>query len=384
MSNKQTLVDIINLNAEASCLSTKRWLRALKGGNKSELYAILSLYVKAELKVTLGIVGSTLAEIEEFNPECIELINQHPNNFEILIRPFIHSLSILWTNETFIHNYELGKRYIEDRLKNCINWYLPPEFALRNSHIYALQNLKCEGTFIHPKRVKNDIKSKLPKGVFTLASIQNVKMPCINFTEGYDTYYLDQMQVFRSNITFKENTIYGWRDGESPLFLTDSVKREEIFIENSKKEFKRIFLSEALSQTENIQKKIVHSYPQNSLLPWLGNFRLFWYTTEIKNIERSFNSLSKTKQIIFLNLLNSDILSSIEKNDVTITLKELGNGESSQFLIKRKERNLDAEEILFLINNFDDENIKSYIESANSKFFIKIKARYKAALSVTS
>jgi hypothetical protein len=383
MSNKQRLVDIVNLNADASCLSTKRWLKALKGGIRSELYGILSLYIKADIKITLGIVGSTVAEIEALNPECIALINQHPQNFQILIRPFIHSLSILWSNETFSYNYQLGKRYIESQFKNSINWHLPPEFAMRNSHIYELKKLKCEGTFIHPKRVKKGMKSTLPSGVFTLKSIQNTKIQCINFTENFDTYYLDQIQVFRSSISFKEDTIYGWRDGESPLFLPKSIQREEIFIENSKKDFNRVFLSEALDQ-DNIQDKpTIHSYPQNSLTPWLGNFRLFWFNTEIKNIEKKFKQISKKKQIIFLNLLNSDILSSTEKNDVTVALKHLDNSSTSSYTIKRKERNLDAEEILFIVNNFSEHQIEEYIENATSKFFIKIRARYKAALSVS-
>jgi hypothetical protein len=381
MSNKQTLVDVINLNAEASCLSTKRWLKALRGGKESELHKLLDAYVAHDLKINLGIVGSTLAEIEYLNPECITLINSHPQNFEILIRPFIHSLSILWSNDTFSYNYKLGKTYIESKLENCINWYLPPEFAMRNSHVYSLSRLDCKGTFIHPKRVKSDLKSSLPTGPFTLASIQDIEMPCVNFTEDYDTYYLDQLQVFKSSITFDETVVYGWRDGESPFFLPNSVQREEQFIINSSDSFDRIFLSEALSQTEKTTKTTIHSYPQNSLLPWLRNFRLFWFTSEIKAIEQSFNQLSKTKQILFLNLLNSDILSSIEKNDVTIELKQLGEKQNTApYLIKRKERNLDAENILFIFNNFDDLQIEQYIENSDSQFFTKIKARYKAAM----
>jgi hypothetical protein len=90
---KTRLVDIINLNADASCLSTKRWMNALNGGKSSELYRLLESYVIQKCKINLGIIGSTLAEIQKFNPECISLINNTPEIFEILIRPFIHSLS---------------------------------------------------------------------------------------------------------------------------------------------------------------------------------------------------------------------------------------------------------------------------------------------------
>lgn len=76
MPVKKQLVDIINLNADASCLSSKRWLTALSGGKESELFLILNAYVEHDLKVNIGIIGSTLAEIEELNPECIDLINK--------------------------------------------------------------------------------------------------------------------------------------------------------------------------------------------------------------------------------------------------------------------------------------------------------------------
>ena len=380
MSNKKLLVDIVNLNAEASCLSTKRWLRALEGGTNSEIYRILNLYVEEDLKICVGIVGSTLAEIEELNPECIDLINNHPQNFEILIRPFIHSLSILWSDETFTYNYKLGKKYIESVFSNCINWYLPPEFALRNSHIYQLENNNCEGTFIHPKRVKKDTKSALPIGLFTLSSIQNINISCINFTENYDSYYLDQMQIFHSKIRFEEDLIYGWRDGESPFFLPESVEREEIFVQNSMNDFERIFLSESLKANQVQDKPIVHSYPQNSLLPWLGNFRLYWFITEIKRLENNFASLSEVKKKLFLNLLNSDILSSIEKSNVNIKLKGIksNNDATISYLIKRKERNLDAEELLYLILRSNDSQINTFLRSTDSAFSLRINSRLKA------
>ena len=376
MSSKQTLVDVINLNAEASCLSTKRWLKALDGRTESELYQILNLYVKTNSKITLGIVGSTLAEIEELNPECIQLINQHPQIFELLIRPFIHSLSILWSDDTFNHNYKLGKTYIKKLFKNTINWYLPPEFALRNSQIYSLKRDQCEGTFIHPKRVKENTKAELPIGLFKLKSIRNSELPCISFTENYDSYYLDQLQIFDSKILFADKTVFGWRDGESPLFLPNSVEREAIFVKNSNQKFNRIFLSEAIANHDINKKKSFYSYPQNSLLPWLGNFRLHWFITEIKRLEHSFDSLSEVKKKLFINLLNSDILSSIEKSNVQVNIKDnINDKECSSHLIKRKERNLDAEELLYLVLKSEDSEIIDFLQGSNTPFLSRINAR---------
>ena len=50
MYPKQRLVDVINLNSDASCLSSSRWLNAILGGKESELYNILLCYVENRQK----------------------------------------------------------------------------------------------------------------------------------------------------------------------------------------------------------------------------------------------------------------------------------------------------------------------------------------------
>lgn len=368
MHNKTKLVDIINLNSYASCLSTKRWDAALRGGIESELFQILNSYILHDQKINIGIIGSTLAEIESFNPECIALINDNPANFEILVRPYVHSLSILWNDRTFLQNYSLGREYITRTFDNIVNWYLPPEFALRNSHLFTLAENNNLGTFIHPKRVKDGLKTKLPKGLFNLKSIQDSNIECITLTDDYDKYYLELLQLLDSEIRFDTDWVFGWRDGESPFFLPDSVAREEVFIKKSKSTYNRVFLSEYLAQHQE-PKSTLYSYPQNSLNPWLGNFRLRWYIDAVKEIERNYETLSPLKKFLFLNLLNSDILSSQEKNDVFVPLKNLdGTAQDYPHKIKRKERNLNAEEVLFLIHNRTDEEIRDFINSSENLF----------------
>ncbi len=72
------LVDIVNFNADASCLSAQRWLEALRGGAESELCAWLGGYVETKSRVTLGFIGGTLADIAILNHEAVDLINAHP------------------------------------------------------------------------------------------------------------------------------------------------------------------------------------------------------------------------------------------------------------------------------------------------------------------
>ena len=40
------LVDVVNFNADASCLDSARWLQALTGGAESEFCRWLNLYVR--------------------------------------------------------------------------------------------------------------------------------------------------------------------------------------------------------------------------------------------------------------------------------------------------------------------------------------------------
>ena len=77
------LVDVVNFNADASCLSSTEWLKILDGGSNSKLCRWLQLYVRHQKKVVLGFPGATIADIAQNNPEGIDLINQHENIFEI-------------------------------------------------------------------------------------------------------------------------------------------------------------------------------------------------------------------------------------------------------------------------------------------------------------
>lgn len=48
------LVDVVNFNADASCLSSKQWMEDLKGGKRSKFYQWLLLYVNKKKKYHLG------------------------------------------------------------------------------------------------------------------------------------------------------------------------------------------------------------------------------------------------------------------------------------------------------------------------------------------
>ena len=375
MRNRKFLVDIVNLNSDASCLSSERWMKALAGGLNSELFQILNSYVVEGQKVNLGIIGSTLSEILEYNNECIELINANPDIFEIVLRPFVHSLSILWHDETFKRNFDIGEQLTKLVFRNVYDWYLPAEFALRNNQVYMIQD-RILGTFIHPKRIRKNLNKMDVEGCGMMQSLQSAEQKFIGLTENYDSYYLEEIQKFSSNIHFEKDIIFGWRDGESPFLLPSSVNRELHFIKQTATRFNRKFLSECVDVKMNAENK-VNSYPQNSLLPWMGGFRLYWYVQEVKMLEMQFMELSKIKKMLFMFLLNSDILSCTEKSDVSIDIaNEKGDLVYTNLVLGRVQKNLDAEDILYVIKNLDDREVESAIEKKiNPIFSSRIKAR---------
>ena len=76
-------------------------------------------------------------------------------------------------------------------------------------------------------------------------------------------------------------------------------------------------------------------------------------------------------------LLNSDILSCTEKSDVSIDIaNEKGDLVYTNLVLGRVQKNLDAEDILYVIKNLDDREVESAIEKKiNPIFSSRIKAR---------
>src|SRR6266516_272399 len=126
------MVDVVNFNADASCLSSSSWLAMLQNGDGSLMVQWLRLYVKYGKKVTLGFPGSTVADIVIHNPEAINLINSHPDIFEIVLRPFAHDIALLRLGKGFAVNFESGCRVIMNEFCQVTPWFLPPEFMLTN------------------------------------------------------------------------------------------------------------------------------------------------------------------------------------------------------------------------------------------------------------
>ena len=105
----KTLIDIVNVNGEASCLASSRWLDILKGKTSSEFFQWLNLYCKHKKKITLGLTGTTVVDAIKLNPEAINLINRHPQIFEVIIRPFSHDVALLRSVTEYSGKHHIAK-----------------------------------------------------------------------------------------------------------------------------------------------------------------------------------------------------------------------------------------------------------------------------------
>ena len=69
-----SLIDIVNFNADASCMFSNKWLRSLEGGKDSRFCKLLDNYIFNDRKVNIGLTGVTIKDLAAFNPETIEII----------------------------------------------------------------------------------------------------------------------------------------------------------------------------------------------------------------------------------------------------------------------------------------------------------------------
>src|SRR5712671_1453499 len=144
-----TVVDVVNFNADASCLDSRRWLDALAGGDQSEFCRWLNLYVRLSKKAVLGLTGATLADLAAHNPEALSTIRDHPEVFESVVRPFSHDVALIRSPPAFALNLALGAQAVRRHFQRVSGFYLPPEFMLSNEQVTLVAEAGLEGVFVN-------------------------------------------------------------------------------------------------------------------------------------------------------------------------------------------------------------------------------------------
>ncbi len=384
------LIDVVNLNADASCLSSEQWLKMLQGGNQSYFYQWLKVYVDTNKKISLGITGSTVSDVATFNPEAIQLINDQPDIFEIILRPYAHDIALMRSTESFLFNLETGMKVLNKEFKNVTPFYLPPEFMLTNEQVKLLADKNVQGTFINALRFKPEIRQRLPEHPYMVKGLFDSQLKCVPFESKLTSAYLNAIHFYDSsywNEVFrqrKHDYYFSWRDGESSFFVPDGNNREACWLEGEDKNVQRVFISEIINElgfdnNSNLKENHYHHYPIHSFSAWMKEFRMLGFIGKLQEMENSIMDMSNVESALWLQVINSDILSAIEKDSPTIKIRTGQHTDDiTEHTIWRCERGMEGEEYLELLHQLKNKkNIDSYLEKSDNYHIKKINSRIK-------
>jgi hypothetical protein len=356
------LVDVVNFNADASCLAAGEWLAILEGGSRSRLCSWLQHYVRIRRPVVLGFVGGAIADIASFNPEAIALINANRDVIEPVLRPFSHDIGLLRSARGFDLNMRLGRAVARREFSEVVEFFLPPEFMLTNSQVKVLADAGIAGVFLNATRFKEETRDRIPRVPFMLEGVLQSRLPCIPFQGALTKAYLDALHAFDATswneaiATTCETPIFTWRDGESCFLIPDGNERERVWLEQESIEIRRETLSSALrgltfkAYDQGISES-PPSYPVHSFSAWFKEFRMLGFLGRLQKIEDQLDSLPSDLAVLWLQVINSDILSAVEKDSPVVSLKaQCGSVASdSRFTIWRSERGFEGEDYLALL-----------------------------------
>jgi len=379
------VVDIVNFNADASCLSSLKWLKALRGKTESLLYKWLELYVTYKKKVVLGFPGATIADIATFNPESINLINSYPEIFQVIIRSFSHDIALLRTAYGFCLNLDYGIKAIKQEFDNIAFFYLPPEFMCTAMQIHKLHKTGIKGIFINSARFDAQTAQRIPTQPYKIKGLFDTWIDCIPFDSELTTAYLDGIHNFNAqswNKKIQQNKpiqlTYSWRDGESTFLLPNTLEREMAWLSNESDKIKRNFLNaipiDKISQV-NETNNYLNSYPIHSFSAWIKEMKMYWYVYKVQKIEDMLKEFTQEQRFIWLSMVNSDILSSVEKKSPVIKLRAAASITPSNFTIYRQEKGFEGEEYLRILLDFDSKDIKEYYLTSDAPHIVKLRNR---------
>ncbi|MCK4823004.1 hypothetical protein KA005_45000 [bacterium] len=320
------LIDVVNFNADASCLWPKKWLHCIQGGSNSIFFQMLKNYIRYSRKVNLGLTGVTVRDLLYFNPESIHLINDHPDIFELVYRPFSHDSPLLRTTLGFRKNVQKGIEVLKNTFNKINRFYLAPEHMISGQQIYILKELGIVGTFIHRNRYQEKISDRIPDHIYQVKGVLGESVVCIPFNQKKE--YIVFLHVLHGHlqqekwteiIKSKRNAFAFWRDGESCLLVPKGVELERRLLKAEKeKGIERIFLSEIKLEAQTIPSNKYFSFAYPSLRPWLKDMKLYWLTSRIRDIELNLNDYPPFIQTLWMLTINSDIMSSAEKDSPLI------------------------------------------------------------------
>lgn len=383
----RVLIDVVNFNADASCLASGVWLEALRGGPRSRVCQWLQAYVDLGRKVSLGIVGASVADLRALNPEAIDLINRHPAVFEIIVRPFAHDVALLRTVQGFERNLDLGRRVIEAAFERVTPFYLPAEFMMSNSQVMQAERSGVAGVFINAERFSPVVRRSIPDLPYLVRGTLGSILRCVPLRGRLTRAYLAALHDWSSDswngaLAAEVGDVVGsWRDGESWFFLPAGEARERAWLAGERSEFERAFVRDVAATAEFIEPDLGHAhgwwYPVHSFDDWFKESRMLGFLQRLQQVEQRLPSFDALRVALWLQAINSDVLSSVEKDSPVIRIVEgPQDAHKQQWTIWRSARGFEGEEFLTLLEQSEcGFDVAGFVRDSRQPHMQKLRAR---------
>jgi len=379
----KTLIDVANFNADASCLEGDVWLSWLENGDNSSFVKWLNLYVTYQKPIVLALTGATAADLAYNNPEAISLINDNPNIFQIIARPFAHDAALLRSRKGFVANFLLGKEVLESLFGNIFPAFLPPEFMLTAEQSYYLAVNGIQFTFINGDRFQPAMRSRISKHPYRLKCPLQKDMVCIPFDGDLTISYLDSLD--RGNADLWNSTIgaviqenlYLWRDAETVTLFHEGIKREERWLQQESGVFRKLLDAKIIQeQKQNLSSNHVQTYPLHSLLPWIGESRMFSYIQKLNKMEYGVKNMDLTSIGLWLYAITSDVLSAVEKAPVPKFFEPLLPHEKPiEATLMRSDRGYEGAECLMMLERYIEDGSGVLLQTSDEVWAKKVRGR---------
>ncbi len=164
-----------------------------------------------------------------------------------------------------------------------------------------------------------------------VTGVSGTKLACIPFESRLTGAYLHTIQRFSEDSWIDSCKLVGddigyvWRDGESAFLLPDSVEREKYWLGVAKRT-ERLSLASATRTTRfrepaELASDAYRSYPVHSFAAWMKEFRMLGYLRALEKIEDRLESMEPIARLLWLQAINSDVLSAVEKASPSVRLR---------------------------------------------------------------
>ena len=292
----------------------------------------------------IGFTGATIADMAILNPEAIALVNDHPEVFEVILRPFSHDIALLRSPAGFALNVKAGRAAIVQGV--------PARHALFSAgRIHADQRAgeitwNVQGSGEHSSTrpgIRDELRLRiLPTAPISCAGRFRSRLRCIPIEGALGEAYLQSLHLWDAGAwnhavaAVPHDVAFSWRDGESFLFVPDGIERERAWLQDESRDVQRVSLAAVepgLDFRGTRQYEVAPTYrayrwyPVHSFSDWVKEFRMFGYMERLAAIEKRLDGFDHHARALWLQAINSDVFSAVEKDSPVIALRTAPQGD---------------------------------------------------------